>query len=215
MLSIEMERQCYNKEMKSNNTFKFRPAEKKDCKKLAELINIASGGIVEYLFHDLVPGMTSVQVVAHNLESENSLYSYRSAVVAEEENDVIGMALSFPSSYHKITDTMRNFFPPDRIVHLRHFYASCVQDSWMLDALCVTESHRRRGIGEKLISLTKEKAVENGCRALSLIAFSDNILAISFYKRTGFEIVGRVELQGNDFIKHEGGCLLMKCEIAP
>jgi GNAT superfamily N-acetyltransferase len=151
--------------------------------------------------------------VAHNLESETSPYSYRSAVVAEEENDVIGVALSFPSSYHKITNTMRNFFPPDRIEHLRHFYASCVQDSWMLDALCVIESHRRRGIGEKLISLTKEKAVENGCRSLSLIAFADNALAIPFYKHTGFEIVERVELRGNDFLKHQGGCLLMKCDI--
>ena len=193
--------------------FKYRPAEKKDCKKLAELINIASGGIVEYLFHDLVPGMTPVQVVAYNLESENSPYSYRSTVVAAEENEVIGMALSFPSSYHKITNTMRDFFPPDRMEHLSHFYAACVQDSWMLDALCVIESHRRRGIGEMLISLTKEKAVENRCKSLSLIAFADNTPAISFYKRTGFEIVERVELQGNDFIRHEGGCLLMKCEI--
>ncbi len=208
-----MARQCNNKEMKSNITFKFRPAEKEDCKKLAELINIASGGIVEYLFHDLVPGTTPVQVVAHNLESENSPYSYRSAVVAEEENDVIGMSLSFPSSYHKITNTMRNYFPADRMEHLRHFYASGVQDSWLLDALCVIESHRRRGIGENLISLTKEKAVKNGCRNLSLIAFADNALAIPFYKRTGFEIVERVELRGNDFIKHEGGCLLMNCEI--
>ena len=194
-------------------TFKYRPAEKEDCAKLAELINIASGGIMEYLFHDLVPGTTPVQVVAQNLENENSPYSYRSTVVAEEEKKIIGMALSFPSSYHKITNTMRNYFPSDRMEHLKHFYASRVEDSWLLDALCVIESHRRRGIGENLISLTKEMAVKNGCRALSLIAFADNALAIPFYKRTGFEIVERVELRGNDFIKHEGGCLLMNCEI--
>jgi GNAT superfamily N-acetyltransferase len=157
--------------------------------------------------------MTPVQVVAHNLENDNSPYSYRSAVVAEKENDVIGAALSFPSSYHKITDTMRNYFPADRIEHLRQFYASRIENSWLLDALCVIESHRRQGIGEKLISLTKEKAVENGCRTLSLITFADNDLAIPFYKRTGFEIVEKVELRGNDFIKHEGGCLLMNCEF--
>ena len=194
-------------------TFKYRPAEKEDCTQLAELISIASGGIVEYLFHDLVPGMTPVQVVAHNLENEDSPYSYKSAVVAKEEKDVIGVALSFPSSYHKITNTMINYFPAERIEHLRQFYASRIENSWFLDALCVTKSHRRHGIGEKLISLTKEKAVENGCRALSLITFADNTLAIPVYKRTGFEIVERVELQGNEFIKHEGGCLLMNCEI--
>jgi len=192
---------------------KYRSGEKRDCAKISELINIASGGIIQYLFQDLFPGMTPVQVVAHNLENDNSPYSYRSAVVAEKENDVIGAALSFSSSYHKITDTMRNYFPADKIEHLRQFYASRIEKSWFLDALCVIESHRRQGIGEKLISLTKEKAVENGCRALSLITFADNDLAIPFYKRTGFEIVEKVELRGNEFIKHEGGCLLMNCEF--
>jgi hypothetical protein len=38
----------------------YRPAEKEDSAKLAELINIASDGVVEYLFHDLIPGMTPV-----------------------------------------------------------------------------------------------------------------------------------------------------------
>jgi GNAT superfamily N-acetyltransferase len=193
---------------------KYRPGEKRDCTKLAELINIASGGVVEYLFHDLIPGMTPTQVVAHNLENVDSPYSYQSAIVAEEENEVIGISLSFPSSYHKITNTMRTYFPSDRLEHLRHFYASRVGNSWLLDALCVIETHRRKGIGEKLISLTKEKAVQNGRKALSLIAFADNALAIPFYKHTGFEIVERVELEENEFIQHHGGCLLMKCEIS-
>lgn len=195
-------------------TFKYRPAEKEDSAKLAELINIASDGVVEYLFHDLIPGMTPVQVVAHNLENDNYPHSYRSAVVAAEETDVIGMALSYPSSYHKITDEMRGFFPADRLENFSHFYSSRVENSWFLDALCVIEIHRRRGIGEKLISLTKEKAVENGYSALSLIVFADNALAIPVYKRTGFEIVQKVELRGNEFIKHKDGCLLMKCKIS-
>jgi ribosomal protein S18 acetylase RimI-like enzyme len=199
--------------MEANMTFKYRPAEKEDSAKLAELINIASDGVVEYLFHDLVPGMTPVQVVAYNLEKDNYPHSYRSAVVAAEETDVIGIALSFPSSYHKITDEMRSFFPADRLEHLSDFFSSRIESSWFLDALCVIESHRRSGIGEKLISLTKEKAVENGYNALSLIVFADNALAIPVYQRTGFEIVQKVDLRGNEFIKREDGCLLMKCEI--
>lgn len=188
-------------------------AKKKTVQKLAELINIASDGVVEYLFHYLVHGMTPVQVVAHNLENDNYPHSYRSAVVAAEETDVIGMALSYPSSYHKITDEMRSFFPVDRLERLSHFYSSRIENSWFLDALCVIESHRKGGIGKKLISLTKEKAVENGYNALRLIVFADNALAIPVYERTGFEVVHKVELKGNEFIKHNDGCLLMKCEI--
>ena len=68
-------------------------------------------------------------------------------------------------------------------------------------------------IGENLISLTKEKTVENGYNAVSLIVFADNSLAIPLYKRSGFEVIQELEMRGNVFIKHRGGCLLMKCEI--
>ena len=126
---------------------KYRDGERKDSNKLAELIKIASDGVVEYLFHNLIPGMTPIQFLAHHLENDNYPYSYRNAIVAAEETDVIGMALSYPSSYHKITDEMRSFFPADRLEHFSHFYSSRIENSWFLDALCVIESHRGRGIG--------------------------------------------------------------------
>jgi len=56
-------------------SYKYGPAEKKDCAALAEFINMASDGVVEYLFHDLVPGMIPVQLIAHNLDNDNSHYS--------------------------------------------------------------------------------------------------------------------------------------------
>ena len=68
----------------SNRKIKYRPGEKKDFAKLAELINIASDGVVEYLFHDLVSGMTPVQVVAYNLENDKYPHSYKSAIVATD-----------------------------------------------------------------------------------------------------------------------------------
>ena len=178
------------------------------------MINIASDGVVEYLFRDLVPGMQPVQIVAHNLENDNYPHYYESTVVAVDGNNVVGMALSYPSSYHKFTDEMRSFFPADRLAHLCDFYAARVENSWYLDTLGVFEGHRRQGIGEKLISLTREKAAENGYSALSLIVFADNELAIPVYRRTGFEVVRKVELGGNEFIKHEHGSLLMNWEFS-
>ena len=194
-------------------TYNYGPAEKKDCVVLAELINMASDGVVEYLFRDLVPGMTPVQLIAHNLENLNTPHCYKSAIVARDGDEVVGMALSYTSDYHYISDEMRNFFPADRLAHLSDFYAARVENSWFLDALGVFEGHRRHGIGEKLISLTRERAVENGYNALSLIVFADNELALPVYKRTGFEIVRKVELGGNEFIKHEDGCLLLNCKF--
>jgi ribosomal protein S18 acetylase RimI-like enzyme len=151
--------------------------------------------------------------VASNLEKGNDPHSYKSAAVAMDNDEVVGMTLSYPSTHHRITPEMRGFFPADRLKHLAPFYSARIENSWYLDTLCVTETRRRMGIGQKLISLTKEKALENGFNVLSLIAFADNATAISVYERTGFTIEREVELPGNDLIRHEGGCLLMKCEI--
>lgn len=191
----------------------YRPGKREDCGKLAELDCMAAGGSLEYLFHDLVPGMTPVQIVAAELESDRSVYSFRSVIVAQEDHVVVGMALSFPSKYHAITDVMRRFFPADRLAHFEDFFSSNVDNSLYLDALAVDASHRGRGIGEHLIALTKEKAVKNGFGCLSLIAFADNAQAISLYQRTGFVKVKPVELGENEMIRHQGGCWLMKCDL--
>jgi len=195
-------------------SYEYGPAEIKDCAALAELINLASDGVVEYLFRDLVPGMTPVQLIAHNLENINTPHCYKSAIVARDGDEVVGMALSYSSDFHYISDEMRNFFPADRLEHLSDFYSARVENSWYLDTLGVFGSHRRQGIGEKLISLTKEKAAENGYNALSLIVFADNELALPVYKRTGFEIVCEVELGANEYIHHEDGSLLLNCQLA-
>jgi ribosomal protein S18 acetylase RimI-like enzyme len=191
----------------------YRPAEKDDSTRLAELINIASDGVVEHLFHDLVAEMTPVQLIAYNLRQGNYPHSYQSASVAVDGSDVIGMVLSYPSSFHKITDEMRNFFPKERLDHLSDFYSAHVPDSWFLDALGVDETYRRRGIGKMLVELTKEKAKENGYEFLSLIAFADNSPALGLYKALGFHVVQEVNLEGNEFIPHYDGCLLLKCDL--
>ncbi len=195
-------------------SYEYGPAEKKDCAVLAELINMASDGVVEYLFRDRVPGMTPVQLIAHNLENVDSPHCYKSAIVARDGDDVVGMTLSYSSDFHHISDEMRNFFPADRLAHLNDFFTARVENSWYLDTLGVFEGHRRQGIGEKLISLTKEKAVENRYNALSLIVFADNELALPIYKRTGFEVVRKVELGANEYIHHEDGSLLLNCMLA-
>ncbi|MBW2489273.1 MAG: hypothetical protein JRE72_17785 [Deltaproteobacteria bacterium] len=96
----------------------YRPAEKTDSQRIAELISLASDGVVDFLFHDLVPDMTPAQVVAHNLAQDHYPHSYRSAVVALSGTHIVAMALSYPSTYHQITDKMRGFFPAERLDHL-------------------------------------------------------------------------------------------------
>ncbi len=191
----------------------YRTSREADCLRMAEMINIASGGVVEFLFHDLTPELTPVQIVAHNLENSPGAHTYKNAIVAETEDRVVGMALSFPSHFHEITAEMRQYFPPDRLEHLGDFYAARVEDSFFLDALCVDQRQRGNGIGGKLISLTKKKAKQSDFDTLSLVVFADNTAALSVYYHHGFEIVAPVELNSHERIPHKGGCFLMKSRI--
>ncbi|MEN8245600.1 MAG: N-acetyltransferase [Thermodesulfobacteriota bacterium] len=135
----------------------YRSGRTDDCPVLAKLVNIASEGVVEFLFNGLIPEMTPEQMVAHNLSTDSSYYSYKNAIVAEYNNDPIGVSLSYPSHFHKITEEMKQFLPKDRLEHFKNFYSYRVEDSLFLNALCVDGVFRRKGIGAELISLTHVK----------------------------------------------------------
>lgn len=189
----------------------YRTGRKEDCPRLAEFVYIASDGVVEFLFHDLIEGVSPVQMVTHNLERDSGYYSYKNTIVAEKESRVVGVAFHYPSQYHKISDEMRSFFPADRLEHLKYILSDSVEDSLYIDTLCVDEECRGKGIGGELIALTKKKAAEDGFKALSLIALADNTNAHRLYFRCGFEVVSEVPMESHELIPHEGGALLMRC----
>ncbi|MDJ0781334.1 MAG: GNAT family N-acetyltransferase [Desulfosarcinaceae bacterium] len=191
----------------------YRKGRRSDCGILAELIGMAAGGTVDYLFHDLIEGMTPVQVVAHNLARNHDPHGYENAIVAVKGDSVVGMALAFPAHRHGITEEMEAFFPAQRLDHMRAFFSARVEGSWFLDALGVAPAHQRQGIGRHLIERVRQQALERGYRALSLIVFADNEPALALYRTIGFRTVREVPLEGNDWIPHRGGCLLMVCDL--
>jgi len=191
----------------------YRKGRKEDCAALAEFVSIAAGGVIEFLFHDLIPGMTPLEIERHGLENVEMPRSYKNSIVAESDGTLIGAVLSIPSSHHRITEEMRAFFPADRLAHLEHFFSVRIENSLLLDALCTDEKSRGKGIGTQLISLTKEKARQAGFKFLSLVVFADNTNARRLYEQCGFEVIEKIELKPHALIPHEGGCFLMRCEI--
>lgn len=191
----------------------YRDGRKEDCAALAEFVSIAAGGVIEFLYHDLIPGMTPLEIERKLLEKVESPRSYNNSIVAEKDGKLVAAALSIPSSHHRITEEMRAFFPEDRLAHLEHLLSSRVENSLLLDALCVAEDTRTQGVGSQLIALTKKKAVNAGFKLLSLIVFADNTNARRLYEQCGFEVVEKIELKPHALIPHEGGCFLMRCEI--
>ncbi len=191
----------------------YRQGRKEDCLAIADLIRAASGGVVDFLFRELVPRMTPVQMVARNLERDHPPHTFRNAIVAEGEGIVTGMALSYPSHLHGITEGMKKFFPPDRLEQVRPYYSAPVGRSLFLDAIAVKDEFRGKGIARKLILLTQDKARQSGYDALTLIVFAQNRNARQLYERLGFEVVEEIMIMPHELISYQGDCLLMRCPL--
>lgn len=85
----------------------YRNGRKEDCATLAEFVRIAAGGIIEFLYDELIPGMTPVEIECKVLENIEMPRSYENALVAEKEGRLVGAALSIPASHHRITEEMK------------------------------------------------------------------------------------------------------------
>ncbi len=188
---------------------RYRQGRENGCRELAELISLSSGGVVDYLYQDLIPGESAVEVIAGTLKKDIYPITYRNTIVAEYDHETAGMALSFPSRFHGVNPETASLLPRDRFEHMRDFYHARVDGSWYIDSLGVFERFRRKGIGKRLIELTQEHAVKQGYRVVSLIVFADNTPALELYRSLGFQVQRHVDLQGNDLIPHFGGCLLL------
>ena len=57
-----------------------------------------------------------------------------------------------------------------------------------IDAMCVDENHRGKGIGTKLLKFVKELAIENNCTDLYLTVNEENESAIKTYENFGMKV---------------------------
>lgn len=187
----------------------YRVGKPEDSLKIAEGIERASGGIVEFLFHGLLGSYTATEVMANSLQEKQGSDSYENAIIAEYQGNIIGIVYSYPAKFHGITDNTRSFFPSDRLAFLGEFYNSRVENSWFLDSIFVDEQFRGEGIGSNLIELTKQKAREQGYKQLSLMVMADNIVARKTYEKNNFRIFKHIDIQEHELIPHRGGIYLL------
>lgn len=191
----------------------FRSAYSQDAPVIAQLTLDASGGILEFLFAELVEGMTAEEILTAAIAQEEGNLSYRNTIVADNQGTVIAIANSYSATKHRITIEMRNFIPQERLALLEDFFASRVNNSLLLNALSVKFEYRRQGIGKRLIEKVKQKAKTEGFASVSLIVWADNIPAISLYAGLGFEEIKHIEIGFHPSIPHLGGAKLMNCQI--
>ncbi|MBD1852570.1 GNAT family N-acetyltransferase [Leptolyngbya sp. FACHB-711] len=77
----------------------FRSAIRDDCNTIAQLFRISSEGVSDYVWSTLAddyPGLTPIEIGAKRYANEESLFSYKNCVLAQQAGEIAGMMLTFP-----------------------------------------------------------------------------------------------------------------------
>jgi ribosomal protein S18 acetylase RimI-like enzyme len=67
-------------------------------------------------------------------------------------------------------------------------------DRFLIDGICVSKTHRGKGVGSNLLAALYQEATERGYGAVRLDVIQDNFRARALYERQGFQAVQTAEL---------------------
>lgn len=195
----------------SDGALIIRPAEADDAPELARLIDIAGGGVYEFLLDGLVPGLTAAEMLAPGLAGTTGSLSHRQSGVAEIGGRVVGVAHGYPTDWIRTEDY--SGLPADRVAHLASFSGTQDWGSYFLSALAVDPSFRRRGIAGRLLAWFYARARTGGFDRVTLHVWADNPPARRLYAGEGFVEVGQAAIPWHARLPHEGGSLLLRREV--
>ena len=191
--------------------FIVQRAQSSDCLSLAKYINESCEGAIEYLIEG-DQNRSSLEIMSQQLSRETH-YSYANSIIAMQENHMIGMALSFPADGLMMAEQMFEQCSQQRLRYIQYFVENKLQDSWHLDALCVSDNRRSQGVGAALIENVKNEARQYEYKALEAFVFSTNTRAIAFYQRNGFVKQAEIDTHDHEFLSSRGPLLLMSAEL--
>ena len=185
-----------------------RPAEPDDAPEMARLIDMAGGGVYEFLLDGLVPGMTAAEMLVPGLAGSAGSFSHRHSGVAELAGRVVGVAHAYPVDWIRTEDY--SGLPPDRLAHLASFNATQDWGSYFLSALAVDPAFRRRGLARRLLGWVYERARGAGFDRVTLHVWADNPAALSLYASEGFAEVARAAVPWHERLPRQGGSILLR-----
>lgn len=193
----------------------YRMARSDDSGELARYMCIAGGGVYEFLFDDLIPFVTAVDLLSAGIGGERYPVSWRNCRVAALGDDgaIVAAANVFPADLLK--DDNYALLGSERHDHIRPMLELQDWGSMFLNSLAVGGAYRGSGIGAQLLGWAETRATEAGYDRLSLHVWADNISAVNFYTRRGFIEVGVAGIPPHPRLPHNGGSILMSKAVQP
>jgi len=185
---------------------RIRPAERGDCRPIAELFLIASDGLARYIWSRANPaGLPLLEVGAQRYAREDAAFSYRNCMVAEVDGAVAGFLHSFPMHPQYVEDAHAI---PDPV--LQPYSELEDYGSLYISAVAVFEQFRGLGIGSHLLADAQSRARRFECPRLSLICFEHNLGAMNLYRRLGYQESNRRPIVPHPCLRYtEGDAVLL------
>ena len=191
----------------------IRDGQLSDCLVIARLVNQSSGGAADYLFGRASQTGGSAEEIVSELLAREVHYSYANTVVAQNEGKVIGAALSFPASGLLINEQIKQYYSAQQLQYIQYFVDNKLKDSWHLDAICIDDGCRGKGVGKQLLDAVKQQASYYKFPVLEVFVFASNTGAIRFYRRNGFVECKKIDASKHEFLSDKSPLLLMRCDL--
>ena len=188
----------------------YREARADDTNAIAELMEIAAGGLSDFLLTNLILGMNPRELVEAALTDENTPFHFSNIIVAEDAGNVVGAVNFYPANQHGVPDIMRSIVPAKRLAVFEPFYNSKVPDSFYIHALAVSPKYRQSSIAIDLFKFCKEMATTSGYEYMSAHVWADNTSVVNILKMAGFSEVERIHIKPHKLLPYKKGMVLLK-----
>ena len=162
----------------------FRRATVDDAAELAELVNFAGEGMPLYLWTRMAEaGQSPWDVGRERAKREEGSFSYRNAVVREEDGRVaaclIGYRLADTPEPHDYGALPPMFVPLQQLEDL-------AAGTWYVNVVATYPDYRGKGYGTALMSVAERLAAATNSNGMSLVVADANRGARRLYERLGY-----------------------------
>ena len=162
----------------------FRCATPTDAPALTELVNMAGKGMPLHLWAKMAgPGETGWDVGCNRAAGERGNFSFRNAIVAENEGSVVAGLVGY-----RLPDVSPAIDPettPTMLVPMQELENSA-PGTWYVNFLATYPDHRRQGYGNGLLSIAGRMASLTNASGLSIIVTDANEDARRLYEKCGY-----------------------------
>lgn len=180
---------------------KFRDGKRSDSRNIAELYNMSTAGVANYIWTKLAnPGEEILDAGERYHEKDGSVYNYKNCTIIEVNETTAGMVMAFPVEPSSLVDDDPVLAPFDRLKE---------EDSYFISGIALYPEYRGRGLGHQLAARAKQQAIMRGFNKLSIVIFEDNEHVLEQYKKLGYREVKREKIIQHPMIQHTGDAILM------